>query len=292
MRGIDHLVLCANSLDAACARYHDMGFTLTPKALHPFGTANALVQLGDRSFLELLAVEDASAIPAPGPGQFSFARFNQRFIESGPGEGFSMLVLDSEDSQADHAAYTAAGLSPHEHFGFSRLAKLPTGEEVTVKFSMAFVTDDRMPDTAYFTCQQHHAPELFWKPEYQTHANTASGISEVILAGDDPLALNDFFGKLTGSSELSSSPDRVSVQSARGKVTVMSMAEWARHFPESYAPDMPSGPRLAAFVVSVENLDMAASCLREGNVPCLRSGHDLIVAPDNAFGTMVVFTAA
>ncbi|MBO6820247.1 VOC family protein, partial [Thalassospira sp.] len=44
-RAIDHIVLCVNDLDAAIAVYTQLGFTVTPRAVHPFGTGNALIQL-------------------------------------------------------------------------------------------------------------------------------------------------------------------------------------------------------------------------------------------------------
>ena len=42
MRGLDHLVLTVRDLDAAEARFRALGFTLTPRAHHPFGTSNNL----------------------------------------------------------------------------------------------------------------------------------------------------------------------------------------------------------------------------------------------------------
>ena len=62
-RGIDHLVLPVHDLAQAMARYVALGFTVTPRAVHPFGTANALIQL-QGCFLELLEVDDAAKIPA------------------------------------------------------------------------------------------------------------------------------------------------------------------------------------------------------------------------------------
>ncbi|MCP4630386.1 MAG: VOC family protein [bacterium] len=44
-RGIDHLVLCVNDLDLCAAFYRDLGFTTTPRAQHPWGTDNCLIQL-------------------------------------------------------------------------------------------------------------------------------------------------------------------------------------------------------------------------------------------------------
>ena len=54
-RGIDHVVLCVRDLEAARAAFQHLGFTLTPHAVHPFGTGNSLVQL-QGCFIELLTV--------------------------------------------------------------------------------------------------------------------------------------------------------------------------------------------------------------------------------------------
>ncbi|MGI9483690.1 MAG: VOC family protein [Hyphomicrobiales bacterium] len=292
MRGIDHLVHCVRHLEAARTRYSAMGFTLTPKALHPFGTSNSLIQLADKSFLEPLAVEDASLIPKPKKGFFSFADYNRRFIEDGPGEGLSMLVLDSVDSKADHKEYSKAGLDPYQHFGFKRLARLPSGEDVEVQFSMAFVTHTDMPRAAFFTCQQHHVPELFWKKDYQTHANTTQGMAETIMLANDPQKYAEFYSKLVGARVVEMSKGLMRVETARGSISVMSIGEWSRHFPASFAPDLPEGPRLAAFRLHTANLDVAAECLRAGNVPYIREGRDLVIAPDEALGVMVILSAA
>ena len=53
--GLDHLVLCVRDLEAARAAYTHFGFTVTPRAVHPFGTGNSLVQL-EGTYLELLTV--------------------------------------------------------------------------------------------------------------------------------------------------------------------------------------------------------------------------------------------
>ena len=44
IRGIDHLVLCVRDLNRARRLYERLGFTVTPRALHPFGTGNHLIQ--------------------------------------------------------------------------------------------------------------------------------------------------------------------------------------------------------------------------------------------------------
>ena len=43
-RDIDHIVVMTSDLEAARAGWEQLGFTTTPRAVHPFGTANSLIQ--------------------------------------------------------------------------------------------------------------------------------------------------------------------------------------------------------------------------------------------------------
>ena len=166
-RGIDHLVLSVRDLAAAAARYEQLGFTCTPRAEHPWGSANRLVQLHG-SFLELLTVAHPDRIVEHAPGRFSFGAWNRDWLAHR--EGFSMLVFEGSDSRADRDEFAAAGLRDVAPFDFEREARLPDGSTRTVAFSLAFALSEQTPDAPMFTCHQH-APELFWKPDYQRHEN-------------------------------------------------------------------------------------------------------------------------
>ncbi|MCP5082740.1 MAG: VOC family protein [Alphaproteobacteria bacterium] len=290
MRGIDHLVLCVEDLEAARKFYAALGFNLTPTAHHPFGTANSLVQLADFSFLELLAVEDASKISAPEPGHFSFGGYNRQFIDEGPGEGFSMLVLDSLDAAADLTEFKAAELGTHEPFGFSRAALLPDGEEVTVSFSLTFVTHPDMAQAAFFTCQQH-APEHFWKADYQRHANTALGTAEIIMLADQPLKYTKFYQGFAGTDDVTAWDEGFTLKTGRGSLSVISPNDWRVHFPASFAPDLDQGPRLAAFRIAVDDVESVQECLRANDITRLNYGRGVAVPPNEAFGVTIEFVA-
>ncbi len=142
MKAINHLVLAGRDLEAMRAHYGRLGFTVTPRGQHPFGTGNALIQLHG-SYLELLAVTAPHDVPAHDARHFSFAAFNRDYLARH--QGFSMLVLDTADARADIAAWRAAGLHTYEPFEFSRTAKLPDGQEITVGFSLAFVSHPAAP---------------------------------------------------------------------------------------------------------------------------------------------------
>ena len=284
-RPLDHLVLAVHDLAAAQEAYARLGFTLTPKALHPFGTANSLVQL-QGNFLELLMVADRSLIKPPAPGHFSFARFNETFLKSR--EGMSMLVFASDDARRDQQGFTASDLETYAPFDFQRLAKLPDASEVTVGFSLAFVTDKRMPDAAFFTCQQH-APQYFWKAEYQQHRNGALTVAEVVMVAAEPASLAEHFRKLQPDGAVTGTGGGLAVTTSRGGITVLAPEAYATRFGER-APG-PATPHFAAYRVAVRDLAQTETILRDAAIPHRREAGSLKIGSHDNFGVALEFTA-
>ena len=79
-RGIDHLVLTVRDLDCCEAFFRAVGFALTPRAHHPFGTSNNLAIFKD-NFLELLAVTEPDKIPAQTDDRYSLGAHSVAFLE-------------------------------------------------------------------------------------------------------------------------------------------------------------------------------------------------------------------
>ena len=206
-RAIDHVVLTVRNLNRASATYQDLGFTLTPRGLHEdrMGTSNRLAQFGGRNFIELLEVDRPEGLArhdfAASPPFFSFGHHNRLVV--GEREGLSMLVFASDDARADNRRFSAAGLPTFAQFDFERDAKLPNGTQVTVAFSLAFVQSPEMPKVAFFVCE-NRAQDYFWKPEYQSHPNGATGIVSVYLSSPAPERDAAFVSKMFGG-EVSSS---------------------------------------------------------------------------------------
>jgi catechol 2,3-dioxygenase-like lactoylglutathione lyase family enzyme len=284
-RGIDHLVLCVRDLERARDFYRRLGFTLTPPARHPFGTGNSLVQLADRSFLELLTVLDPEAIPPMRPGQFSFGAYNRDFLARQ--EGCSMLVLDTRDAEADARAFRAAGLGDFAPFRFERPAKLPDGTLAKVGFSLAFALDPKLPEAVFFTCRQH-APELFWKPEYQQHENGAAAIEEVALAAPDPLALAGTFEAVTEVPP-EAGADAIVARTARGSVRALTPAAFARRYAGAEAPTLRRGARFAGCRLVVEDLARLRARLEAAGIGFGQAQGCVVVPPAEAFGMALGF---
>lgn len=196
-RDIDHVVVMTRDLESARAGWEQLGFTTTPRAVHPFGTANSLIQL-QGNFVELLEIDDESRIPPMADRSFSFAAHNRAFLEAN-GEGASMLVLTSADRDADRAHWAALGLRDYEPVDFERQATLPDGSRTRVAFSLAFTGDPAFTGLGFFVCQQH-TPEAFWKPDYQRHRNGARRITAVTLATTDPESVRPFLQGFSGGT--------------------------------------------------------------------------------------------
>ncbi len=284
-RGIDHLVLAVRDLEATRQVYSRLGFTCTPTALHPWGTANFLVQL-QGSFLEVLAVDRPDLLIDPGQGEFSFGRFNEAFLKER--EGFSMLVLESRDRDADLVDFKSRGLETYPPFGFSRQAKLPSGEEVTVSFSLAFVRDAIAPKIGFFTCQQH-APEYFWKSEYQSHANSAQKVGEVVMVSPHPAKHKAFLEGFSGAQETKVTPDHVRIQTPRGALSVITPRQAEADWGAALASKKPDEPYLAGYSIESENLDKVREILNKSGLSCKDKGDHLIVASELVFGAAILF---
>jgi len=282
-RGIDHLVLCARDLEAARATYGSFGFTTTPPAQHPFGTANSLVQL-QGSFLELIAVAAPADIKPPLPGAFSFGQYIQKYLRRR--EGMAMLVFESQDAVADQAEFLRKGIDTYEPFHFERQAKLPDGSSVTVGFSLAFATTPDMPEAVFFTCQQH-APQYFWKPEYQSHANTARAVREIVMVADSPGHLARFFARLQPPCAVSLDSKALQVATSRGQVTVVTTNSFMdRYGAPAHGPDT---PYFAAYTITVADMDATAAVLRSNGVVWRRRGDSIVVDAGAAFGVLLEF---
>ena len=281
-RRLDHLVICVHDLAQAALDWQTLGFNLTPTGVHPFGTSNRLAMFGN-NFLELLAVTDAAAVPPAAPNRFSFAAYNRDFLATG--EGMSMLAMHSADAHADAARFKANHIGDYAPFDFGRDAVLPGGGTARVEFSLAFATDPAMPAIAFFTCQQRHPPELFWKGEYQRHPNGALRVVEVVMSAPEPMEHRRFLERIMESTaELG--PGQLTVGESCDRITVLGPAEMARRLP-SLAGN--TSPRFCAARLAVTDLAATRRALKNNGVDFEIADAVLLVPPAASHGLALEF---
>lgn len=283
-RGIDHIVHAVHDLDAARDAYERLGFLVGAENRHPWGTHNRLVQFAG-SFIELLAVSDPDKLPRVPPGTYSFGNFNREYLES-CGEGLSFLVLQSFDPEQDKKAFDKAGFGGFAVMDFSRKAVRPGGGETEVSFSLAFAREPESPHAGFFTCL-HKTPEEIWFPELQRHENGATGIAAAICSAENPTDHHIFMEAFSGARDVHASSLGIKVKTPRGEILIYN----PRAFLDSFgcaAPDE-AGMRLAAFTISVRDIEAARKHLRRSGFSVRELHNRLVAGPAETFGAVIAF---
>lgn len=288
-RGLDHIVPAVQDLDKAAALWERLGFTVTPRAVHPWGTSNRLIQLPG-FFVELIEVLHPEKLIPHRPGFFSFGSFLAEYLTHR--EGVAMTVFESLDARADRDLFAKRGLADLEPFDFERQAKLPNGESVSVAFSLAFAPPESSPEAVFFTCQQH-APEHFWKPEYQTHRNTAKAVDEVIMVAPDPVAYSEVLRSLHCPEAVSiDKQGTVLCETMRGRLRVVTQEAYHSWTGCSPAENAPFGPHFAALRLVVSDLDTTKTIIDDAGLAPHWAPAGLIVPADQLHGCALAFAQA
>jgi len=282
---LDHLVMPVRDLDRVAGLYEALGFTVTARGIHPWGTWNRLVQFSDRSFLELLTVGEPAKIMEAAPGVFSFGAFNRDFLAAR--EGASMLVLNSEDTAATRAEWARLGLPVYAPFGFRRIARAPDGSEREVAFSLTFTSDAGLPHAAFFACE-HHYPENFWRAELQRHANGVEGVAAVTMIARDPSDHHDFLWKMTGNRDYHVTGAGLAFAIGTSTLDVLTPEAFAERFGVTVAADYDA--RFAAITFRGARRADVADRARAAGVPVVAPSENRLVIPAEACaGTVLAF---
>lgn len=282
-RGLDHIVHAVSDLDAASEFYRRAGFTVGARNRHPWGTHNHVVQFPG-FFIEILTVAEPDKLGDDGLSKHFGIPAREAIAQ---GDGFSMLVMESTDSEADATDFARSGIGISGVLPFSREAKLPDGRAVTVGFSLAFVRDPLSPRTGFFTCRQHN-PAVFWKPDYQRHANGAGGVLGIVLAAETPAAHATFLKAFTGVSDLRVTSASVTAHTPRGDVEIVTPASFHDRYGATVKPGG-EGASLQGLRLSVPDIEVTEMALKANGVASHRHAGRLIVLPAAAFGTTLIF---
>lgn len=281
--GIDHLVLVVHDLDAAGHFYEKLGFRVSARNRHPWGTENRIVQFPN-IFLELITIGDNAEIVPHENTSFSFGAFIKDYLAKR--EGFAMLVLASDNAERDRDNFAKKGIGGFASFEFKRQGQRPDGSAVTVAFSLAFARDSQAPHIGYFVCQ-HHFPENFWNETAQSHPNHAKALTDIALYADNPADHAEFMSHFTGLRDYSSTSTSIRF-ATRGAIHIDTKPAFTYFYGEH---DLSEKAQLAAFTVGVERLDVLRDRFVDGGIPFHERHESLIVPAHAAFGCVIRFTA-
>jgi catechol 2,3-dioxygenase-like lactoylglutathione lyase family enzyme len=260
IRGIDHVVVLVRDLDAARDAYERLGFAPTPRGFHSIGTQNHCLMFGT-DYLELLSV----ITPHPVTEYFS------SFIAKGDGAGG--IAFASDDADAAHAGFVAAGIAADPPVNFSRPVDLPEGR-IDARFRVVQLPADATPGCRTFVCQ-HFTPHAVWRPEYQRHPNGVMGIRRIVIGAPDPAAAAASYARVAGGQ-----PD------VAGEALELRVGDAAFRFERSEAAE----PRLQELQLAVKSRDVAAAALSAGGVAFTRGADGALrVDARQAHGVALTF---
>jgi catechol 2,3-dioxygenase-like lactoylglutathione lyase family enzyme len=98
--GVDHIVILVDDLDEAMKQYENLGFVVEPGGKHPKYTHNALIAIGDGSYIELISFYELDG--ADAHRWFKYRDVNGGLID------YAVLT---EDLQAEMDALEGSGIN-------------------------------------------------------------------------------------------------------------------------------------------------------------------------------------
>jgi len=273
IKGIDHVVIAARDLDSIQDSYRRMGFTLTPRGHHTLGSENHCVMFG-RDYFELLMV------PQRLPGReyyYDFARI---------GDGLAAVALKTDNARGAYGELTAAALAPSEPVDFSRPVQLPEGTK-TASFRITQLGLEQTPGGQVFLCQ-HFTRDVVWRPEYQTHANSATGLAALAILSPDVSATAAAYERLFDVKARAIS-EGLLINTGDTPIAIVSEAALAKRLPGVWISAR-HPPCMAALFIRVADRDTAERCLRAGGLhPARMPDGSVAVGAAEAHGVAVIF---
>ena len=152
-------------LDAAAARFAELGFTITPRGHHSIGSQNYCIMLGS-TYIELLA-------PL---GTHPWLAHYREFLRTG--DGVAAIALRTDDADAAYQALRESGVAATRPMDLSRPV-----EGGVARFRLVQI--EGVPNV--FVCE-HRTRALVWRREWQRHDNGATELVGVALAAERPFA--------------------------------------------------------------------------------------------------------
>jgi hypothetical protein len=173
---LDHVIVVVEDLERAAHAYEALGFFVSPRSIHPFGTANRLI-IFENNFIELLAVHDRATL---GPYEAV-----QKFLEARGGNGAWGIIWQAEAPAELHAYLQERGLSPSAlQNRVTREVELPGGRQETACFSSFALLSGNTPTYLEGFSHQHNRAAVFVK-DWQGHPNGARNIVRTVLTVGD-----------------------------------------------------------------------------------------------------------
>ena len=249
---IDHIVIdVRDRMEEGARRYRALGFTLTPLGKHSLGSANHLAILG-RDYLELLGTDVPGGALRPDLAGFPM--------------GLNGLVFLSRDSEKLQAAQQARGVPVQGVLNFFRPVVYPDGSKADARFNVVRLDIAAAFDGRTYWCE-HLTPEQVWRPEWQDHANGATGVARIVISVRDPARQVALFTRMFGPAFMAEGPDgRRILKAGECAVEFVPHAAAKAELGEAAPDPAGRGDHMALLGLKVKDLAATEAVLRANGV--------------------------
>ncbi|TAJ37046.1 MAG: VOC family protein [Reyranella sp.] len=263
VKGLDHVVVMVDGIDAAETAYRRLGFQVQPRGFHKkLGTANHLMIFDDDYFEILGIVEDT---------EFNAER--REWLKGGGGLANVALATDGADLAFD--AFKQAGLRPDAPLFFDRAVEV-AGKIEHARFRTVRIPKTNMPVVGFFVCE-HLTPEFVYRGEWAKHPNGARGILGVTVIAEQPAKWASELEKYFGAGSTMRDGDGLVANTGTQPIRYLTRKDYMARY-SGVTPVRP-GDHPALLTVRVDSLAACEALLARNGVKVVKPGAGRLIVP-------------
>jgi catechol 2,3-dioxygenase-like lactoylglutathione lyase family enzyme len=263
VKGLDHVVVMVDGIDAAEAAYRRLGFQVQPRGFHrKLGTANHLM-IFDTDYFEILGIVEDTTFNAE----------RREWLKDGGGLANVALATDGADIAFD--AFRAAGLEPDAPLFFDRAVDV-AGRVELAKFRTVRIPKTNMPVVGFFVCE-HQTPQFVYRPEWAKHPNGARGILGITVIAEQPMKWAGELEKYFGKGSTRRDGDGLVADTGTQPVRYLTRADYMVRYPG--VTPVRAGDHPALLSLRVESLAACKALLKKNGVTVLEPDAGRLVVP-------------
>ena len=274
VKGLDHVVVMVDGIDAAQRQYERLGFQVQPRGFHrKLGTANHLM-IFERDYFEILGIVEDT--------EFNAER--REWLKGGGGLANVALATDGADLAFE--AFKKAGLNPDAPLFFDRAVEV-AGKTEHAQFRTVRIPKTNMPVVGFFVCE-HLTPQFVYRAEWAKHPNGARGIAGVTVIAEQPAKWVAELEKYFGAGSVRREGDGIVADTGTQPVRYLTRHAYLARYP-GITPVRP-GDHPALLHVRVDKLPACEAFLKKNGVTFLKPDPGrLLVPPSEAAHLTIEF---
>jgi hypothetical protein len=274
VKGLDHVVVMVDGIDAAERQYERLGFQVQPRGFHTkLGTANHLM-IFDNDYFEILGIVE----PTP------FNAERREWLKAGGGLANVALATDGADLAFD--AFKAAGLDPDAPLHFDRAVDI-AGKTEMAAFRTVRIPKTNMPVVGFFVCE-HITPQFVYRSEWAQHPNGARGIAGVTVIAEQPAKWTAELEKYFGAGSVRREGDGIVADTGTQPIRYLTRRDYLARYP-GVTPVRP-GDHPALLSLRVDSLAACSALLARNGVQTIApDAGRLLVPPSEAAHLTIEF---